>query len=159
MIVSKQTDRLRFFSELYEGAKNHLSEVTDALRRHYEQYKGSDEIDGSTERATAVRNITYEIVESQISSDVPAPKVEAKRYSLRHDRNATGIERLCAKVRDELPFESYNDIDERYTYIYGGSVWLVEWDSDLEDARGARRRARQLSLPDRLLPAAAYHGD
>lgn len=134
MIVSKQTDRLRFFSELYEGAKNHLSEVTDALRRHYEQYKGSDEIDGSTERATAVRNITYEIVESQISSDIPAPKVEAKRYSLRHDRNATGIERLCAKVRDELPFESYNDIDERYTYIYGGSVWLVEWDSDLEDA-------------------------
>ena len=79
MIVSKQTDRLRFFSELYEGAKNHLSEVTDALRRHYEQYKGSDEIDGSTERATAVRNITYEIVESQISSDIPAPKVEAKR--------------------------------------------------------------------------------
>ena len=134
MQIDKHTDRLRFFSDLYENAKNHLAEVMDTLRRHYEQYKGSDLIDGSTERACAVRNITYEIVESQVSSDIPAPKVEAKRYSLRHDRNATGIERLCAKVRDELPFEEYNDIDERYTYIYGGSVWLVEWDSQKEEA-------------------------
>ena len=134
MQIDKHTDRLRFFSDLYENAKNHLAEVMDTLRRHYEQYKGSDLIDGSTERACAVRNITYEIIESQVSSDIPAPKVEAKRYSLRHDRNATGIERLCAKVRDELPFEEYNDIDERYTYIYGGSVWLVEWDSQKEEA-------------------------
>ncbi len=134
MLIDKHTDRLAFFTDLYENAKNSLSEVMDRLRRHHEQYKGSDEIDGSTERATAVRNITYEIIESQVNSDIPAPKVEAKRYSLHHDRNATGIERLCAKVRDELPFEELNDIDERYTYIYGGSVWLVEWDSALSDA-------------------------
>ncbi len=134
MLIDKHTDRLRFFSDLYESAKDSLSEVMDRLRIHYEQYKGSDEIDGSTERAQAVRNITYEIIESQVNSDIPAPKVEAKRYSLHHDRNATGIERLCAKVRDELPFEELNDIDERYTYIFGGSVWLVEWDSSIEDA-------------------------
>ena len=135
MQIDKHTDRLRFFSDLYQNAKNQLSEVSDKLRRHYEQYKGSDLIDGSTERASAVRNITYEIVESQVNSDIPAPKVEAKRYSLRHDRNATDIERLLAKIRDELPFEELNDIDERYTYIFGGSIWLVEWDSDKEDAR------------------------
>lgn len=134
MVIDKQTDRLRFFSDLYERAKRHLATELDELRRHYEQYRGSDIIDGSTERATTVRNITYEIVESQISSDIPAPKVDAKRYSLRRDRNATGIERLCAKVRDELPFEEMNDIDERYTYIYGGSIWLVEWDSGIVDA-------------------------
>ncbi len=134
MLIDKHQDRLRFFQDLYESAKNSLSEVTDRLRIHYEQYKGSDEIDGSTERAQAVRNITYEIIESQVNSDIPAPKVEAKRYSLHHDRNATGIERLCAKVRDELPFEELNDIDERFTYIFGGSVWLVEWDSTIVDA-------------------------
>ncbi len=133
MLIDKHTDRLAFFQSLYETAKSNLSEVMDHLRRHYEQYKGSDEIDGSTERATTVRNITYEIIETQVNSDIPAPKVEAKRYSLHHDRNATGIERLCAKIRDELPFEELNDIDERYTYIYGGSVWFVEWDSTLTD--------------------------
>ena len=134
MYIDKHTDRLAFFSDLYESAKNSYATTLDALTIHYEQYKGSDKIDGSTERAQAVRNITYEIVESQISSDIPAPKVEAKRYSIRHDRNATAIERLCAKVRDELPFEEFNDIDERYTYIFGGSVWLVEWDSQRVDA-------------------------
>ncbi len=134
MLIDKHTDRREFFANLYESAKNSLAEVMDDLRRHYEQYKGSDEIDGSTERASAVRNITYEIIESQVNSDIPAPKVEAKRYSVRHDRNATSVERLCSKIRDELPFEELNDIDERYTYIYGGSIWLVEWDDTIADA-------------------------
>lgn len=134
MYIDKHTDRLRFFSELYESAKNSRSDVAASLTRHWNQYCGSDEIDGSAERAQAVRNITYEIIESQINSDIPAPKVDAKRYSVRHDHNATAIERLCAKVRDELPFEEFNDMDERYTYIFGGSVWLVEWDSERVDA-------------------------
>lgn len=141
MFIDRHTDRLSFFADLYENAKNSLAEVLDTLRMHYEQYKGSDLIDGSTERAQAVRNITYEIIESQVNSDIPAPKVDAKRYSIRHDRNAAAVERLCAKVRNELPFEEHNDMDERYTYIYGGSVWLVEWDSSYSEA-GERGRVR-----------------
>ena len=35
-------------------------------------------------------------------------------------------------MRDRLPFEEMNDLDERYTYIYGGSVWFVEWDNTLD---------------------------
>lgn len=134
MYIEKGINRLHFFSSLYESAKSTLSPLLDALRVHHEQYKGSDEIDGSTERASAVRNITYELIESQIHSDIPAPRVDAKRYSHRHDRNAISIERLCQKIRDDLPFEEHNDIDERYTYIYGGSIWLVEWDSEREEA-------------------------
>ncbi len=134
MYIEQGMDRLRFFSQLYESAKSNLSPLLDTLRTHYEQYKGSDEIDGSTERACAVRNITYELIESQVHSDIPAPRVDTKRYSTRHDRNAISIERLCQKVRDDLPFEEHNDIDERYTYIFGGSIWLVEWDSEKQEA-------------------------
>lgn len=134
MYIDKQEDRLGFFQKLYENAKTSLSEVLGTLDTYYEQYKGSDKIDGSTERAQAVRNITYELIESQVSSDIPAPKVQAKRYSRRHDHNAVSIERLCSKIRDELPFEELNDIDERYTYVFGGSVWLVEWDHEKEEA-------------------------
>ena len=96
------------------------------------QYKGDAEIDGSTVNALTVRNITYEIVESQVSSDIPMPKADASSYSERRSRNAESIERLCRSIRRQLPFDELNDIDERYTYIYGGSVWYVDWDNSAE---------------------------
>ena len=138
MKIEEGVSRLSFFSSLYEEAKERLSGIGEALEKHERQYRGDDRIDGSDERATAVRNITYEIVESQVSSDIPQPKVTAAEYSEERERLAHAIERLCTAVRDELPFEEMNDFDERYTYVYGGSVWLVEWEED-EDRRGGVR--------------------
>ncbi len=126
---TSKTSRLEFFRDLYESATNANADVYSALERSMEQYRGSSEIDGSTERALTVRNITYEIVESQISSDIPMPKAEPASYSEERSRCAHTIERLLASVRDRLPFERMNDIDERYTYVYGGSVWYAEWDN------------------------------
>ncbi len=124
--------RLEFFAALYENAKNSNSEAESLYERHMKQYRGSEDIDGSSERAVTVRNITYEIVESQVSSDIPHPKVDAACYSEKRSRNALAIERLLYSVRDKLPYEEMNDIDERYTYIFGGSVWYVEWDNSLK---------------------------
>ena len=128
-------ERLLLFSDLYENAKAAYADSLEAFERHYAQYKGSDAIDGSTERACAVRNITYEIIESQISSDIPPPKVDSACYSERRDRNAKSIERLLCAVRDKLPYERMNDLDERYTYIYGTSVWYAEWDNSIKIGR------------------------
>ena len=128
-------ERLEFFTELYEHAKNSYSEALSLYERHMNQYRGSSEIDGSSERALTVRNITYEIIESQVSSDIPHPKVDAACYSERRMRNALSIERLLSSIRDKLPYEAINDVDERYTYIYGGSVWYVEWDNTLRLGR------------------------
>lgn len=124
--------RLEFFRDLYESAMNNSSELFSSLERAMNQYRGSREIDGSDEQSITVRNITYEIVESQISSDIPMPKADASSYSEARNRNAHAIERLLRSVRDKLPFEDMNDIDERYTYIYGGSVWYAEWDGSDE---------------------------
>lgn len=127
--------RLDFFSSLYENAKNCYSDSIRDYERHMSQYRGSTGIDGSSEPACTVRNITYEIVESQVSSDIPRPKVDAACYSERRDRNALAIERLLCSVRDKLPFEEMNDVDERYTYVFGGSVWYVEWDNAMKLGR------------------------
>ena len=123
--------RLDFFTSLYEKAKSAHGEACELFKRHTEQYRGSAEIDGSQERASTVRNITYEIIEAQVSSDIPHPKVDPACYSERHGRNALAIERLLYSVRDKLPYEELNDLDERYTYIFGGSVWYVEWDNEI----------------------------
>ena len=124
--------RLDFFAELYENAKNNYSDSLELYERHMKQYRGSPEIDGSSEDAITVRNVTYEIIESQVSSSIPHPKVDAACYSEKSNRNAQSVERLLASIRDKLPYEELNDIDERYTYIFGGSVWYVEWDNTIK---------------------------
>ena len=132
MNLSHYTDRLSFFSALYRESRDRQSPLYERLTRHYEQYKGAKTLDGAREDALVVRNITYELIESQVSTQIPAPAAEARYYTEQNDRNAKAIERLCSTLRRDLPFESLNDIDERYTYIYGGSVWFAEWDEEIE---------------------------
>ena len=127
-----EAQRLEFFKALYQCAENSYAQQLEDFDRAMKQYKGSTEIDGSDEAAITVRNITYEIVESQVSSSIPSPKADAASYSEKRGRNATSIERLCRSIRSRLPFEEMNDMDERYTYIYGGSVWYIDWDNTSE---------------------------
>jgi hypothetical protein len=123
--------RLDFFKNLYEESKSALQDVFEKMKKNYEQYKGSKKIDGSNEEATHVWNITYELTESQVTTYIPSPSVSPKMISDVTERNAKSIESLLRNKRDELSFEKMNDLDERYTYIYGGSVWLIEFDNSI----------------------------
>ena len=124
--------RREFFDDLYHAARAKSADLYDELDRHFEQYCGSTALDGATEEASVVRNITYELIESQVSSYIPTVKVTAEALGDEGVRRARSIERLAANIRDRLPFEELNDLDERYTYVYGGSVWLVEWDNSIQ---------------------------
>ena len=123
--------KLDFFKNLYHEAKTSAKERIDLMEQHYDQYRGDNKIDGSTAKAERVRNITYELVESQVTGYIPSPKVKPKMWSEKNERNAKSIETLLRNKRDELPLEYLNDLDERYNPIYGGSVWLVEWDDSI----------------------------
>lgn len=124
-------ERLDFFQTLYDQAKASAEAAYKDFEKYLRQYKGSPEIDGSAVEASQVRNVTYELIESQVASYIPTPSVSPKVYSDKNERNAKSIETLLSCKRDELPFEKMNDMDERYSPIYGGSVWLVEWDESI----------------------------
>ena len=127
--VRGEAERVEFFQALYDEARASMEQHYEDLDQHYEQYKGSKKIDGSAEEASVVRNITYELIESQVSSYIPNPSVTPRITSEQSERLAKGIETLCKAIRNTQPFEKMNDLDERYNPIYGGSVWLVEWDN------------------------------
>ncbi len=133
-----KTLTLDTFKELYEAAERYHADALLDMEKNMRQYLGSAEIDGSAEPAATVRNITFEIVESEISPNIPMPRVEPFSYSERHDKCARAIEQLCIALRAKLPFEEMNDKDERYTYIMGGSIWYAEWDSGLPGGGGVR---------------------
>lgn len=126
------TTKLSFFQDLYHEARSALDAIFEKLTRHSEQYKGSPKIDGSSVEASHVWNITYELIESQVTTYIPNANVSPKMQSERNERNAKSIETLLRNKRDELPFEKMNDMDERFSYIYGGSIWLVEWDDSIK---------------------------
>jgi len=128
MIIDNE-NKLAFFEDLYKTAKAQKTDIEVAMQRNKAQYDGSDEIDGSSEKAKVVRNITYELIESQVSSTIPAPSVNSQVWSEREERNAKNAEQLLTALRNKLPFEKHNDLDERYSPIYGASVWLIEWDN------------------------------
>lgn len=131
MKIEIDDTKITFFQELYHEARSFSDEMYEKLEQHYQQYKGSTKIDGSDVGATQVRNITYELVESQVTSYLPNPAVTPKMFSEKNERNAKSIEYLLRNKRNELPFEKLNDLDERYNPIYGGSVWLIEWDNSI----------------------------
>lgn len=131
MRVDKE-NKLQFFQDLYADAKGQTETILEDFGKWRKQYKGSLEIDGGTEDAKTGRNITYELIESQFSSYLPVTAVTPEIYSEKNERNAKSIEKLLRNKRNRLPFEKMNDIDERYSPIYGGSIWLVEWDNSIK---------------------------
>lgn len=145
-------ERLQFVQDLYTQAKNHLADEIENMDRHNRQYLGSREIDGSHVEASVVRNITYELIESQVSSHIPSCQCRAGSYSAQNDRCAKSMERYLNMQRDRLPFERINDMDERYTYIYGGSPWLVEWDETVKTHYTSGNVAITLISPQDFFP-------
>ena len=74
-----------------------------------------------------VRNICSEMIESQVNSSLPAPKVTAVRPE--DEPLAKIIEDMLRNEMDRLPFEQLNDMMERTVPIQGGAAYLVEWDN------------------------------
>ena len=77
-------------------------------------------------KSSNVRNIVYELIESQVDSTVPMPRVEAI-----HEEDKDLARNIEAVLRHEISIQSLqelNDLQERTVPIEGGSLWLVEWD-------------------------------
>ena len=130
MIHFGNSSKLDYFRELQREWASKNSKETDLMERNYAQYHGSKEIDGAPEApATVVRNITYELIESQISTNIPTPKVSPKRWTEGNGRLAHRIELSLRSVRDELPFEEMNDLEERLVPIHGASARIIDWDN------------------------------
>lgn len=114
-----------------------------AMREEFERmdkrtalYNGTREIEKTPDaksskaaaQASGVRNIVAELMEAQVDSSFPMPKVTARRQE--HEELAKTLEDFLRNETDRLPFEMLNDMDERITPIQGGDIFLVEWDSD-----------------------------
>ena len=78
----EQNKTLQNWQEKYENAKTKYADDLNAMESHEKYYLGDratqgnpNSKDGSKKLAINVRNIVYELIESQVDSSVPMPKV------------------------------------------------------------------------------------
>lgn len=128
----KGQDRARrdFWQARLDDARRHYADKRARMDRREDCYKGTRQIPaaggGAAKAAGNVRNIVYELIESQVDASVPQPKVTAIHPE---DKPlAQKIEAmLLAQIR-QLNFKEMNDEQERTVPIQGGDFWHVEWD-------------------------------
>lgn len=119
--------------------QDRLARAESAYSGEYEKfdhrerlYRGERSIKGMTRddrdaKAPHIRNICAEIIEAQIDSSIPQPKVTARREK---DRDkAKLIEDMLRNELDRMNFEEMNDMMSRTIPIQGGAGFLVEWDN------------------------------
>ena len=117
-------EKYRIAADKFQAVKNAMDE-REAIRLGTKELKNKN--GGRAKPASNVRKIAYELIESQVDSSIPMPKVTATRE--RDVLQAKSLENKLRNELDRLPFEAINDEQERICPTQGGVLFLVEWDS------------------------------
>ena len=130
--MKTKEDKLRLWQERLTTNEAAYSEELGKMDQRERMYQGDRKlkqiVKGDTKcEAVHVRNIVAELIEAQIDSAIPQPKVTA-RYK-KDEKLAKTIEDMLRNEIDRLPFEYMNDMAERAVPIQGCVGYLVEWDN------------------------------
>jgi len=119
-----------------ENARIAYSSVLSEVKKMQGIYEGTREVNGNPNTNVAakdlainVRNIAYELIESQVDSSIPMPKVTAIHEE--DEQLARSIERALVNKVKLLKLSIINDKMERTVPVQGGDFFMVEWDNDL----------------------------
>ena len=125
-------EALLLWRDRFAAAREAYARALERFDERERLYLGTREIrgaaDGRTKPAGNVRNIVYELIESQIDSSVPLPKVDALRENAA--RVAPLVEDCLRADLGRLDFARINDQQERTCPIQGMSFFEVFWDAD-----------------------------
>ena len=131
----QDNDKLRLWQGRFQAAKTAAEDDRNRMDRREELYAGKiddagiDEVSGVERKTPRVRNICAEMIESQVSADVPMPKVTALEEE---DEWLAGI--IEDMLRDDirrLRAQTMTDLMQRTVPIQGGGYWLTDWDNTI----------------------------
>lgn len=156
-------DKLAEAQEYYSRASNAHSAKRDDFRKYNDQYNGSHEIDGfitneegevveKAKAADTVWNISFELLEGSIDTDLPQPFVTPEMRCEHNIRNARRIENLIKMLMDKYPFEEYNDEQERSTKKFGTSAVNIEWDTNVTTRSTVGEATVEIMRPHNIYP-------
>ena len=135
IIDPKKSKKLNHWKRKYEEAKSRYSNDLAKMREYENLYNGDRAVNINPNNGTGkakkvsinVRNIVYELIESQVDSSIPMPKVTPI-----HEEDGELAKIIEIALQNEirrLHFNVLNDKSERTVPIQGGDFVHVEWDN------------------------------
>lgn len=129
---SKDKRDMYYWRDKFEtAAANYDVEVFDTFEALYRgTHETTREVNsqeqGATAKSNLVRNISYELVESQINTDVPMPVVKPRKPGF--ENQAKMVQEKIISDFNVLKIDKIIDKSERDTYAHGFSILLLTWD-------------------------------
>ena len=124
-VKDEKNENLEKWQGRLASARSAYSAELDKMRQREKMYYGSHEIINGKKQATNVRNAVYELIESQVDTSVPQPKVTAT-----HKEDTELAKRIENALRNEMrrmSMTQLNDSAERTVPVQGGDFYHVEW--------------------------------
>lgn len=124
-VKDEKNENLEKWQGRLASARSAYSAELDKMRKREKMYYGSHEIINGKKQATNVRNAVYELIESQVDTSVPQPKVTAI-----HAEDTGLAKRIENALRNEMrrmSMTQLNDSAERTVPVQGGDFYHVEW--------------------------------
>ena len=131
----KTATKLSKWKKKFTEAKNQYSEELERMKENEKLYAGDHYVNRSrskgggksAKQSENVRNIVYELIETQVDSSIPMPKVTPIHEE--DEELAKYIEMALENEIRLLHFNVLNDKSERTVPIQGGDFLHVEWDN------------------------------
>lgn len=153
LLPTENDKKLDKWKSRLEKARLAYADALDMIKRNEALYDGTKLVETSVngyskKEAVNVRNICYELIETQNDASVPMPKVTAVNEG--DELLAKKIERALMSKMKQQKFAIMNDLMERTVHIQGGDFFYVEWDNSLGshtnigDVRVTEKHPRQV---------------
>lgn len=141
-------ERLRLAEAAYAAEQSRMSRREELLEGSHAILDANGQ--KARKQATHVRNVCFEIVETQVDSNIPQPKVTAVRQE--DEKLAKLVEDMLRNLLDRLPMERLNDEAERISPTQGGYGLLVDWDSQAAGRGWLGELKVSLLHPRKIIP-------
>lgn len=150
------------WKRVLEKDRQAYESIKECMVQNESLYRGDREIAPNpnsrqpvTKLATNIRNMVYELIESQADSSIPRPKITPIHAG--DEKLARIIEQVLENEIRLLHFNTLNDLQERTVPVVGGSLFLVEWDKN----KGFHCNLGGLNVsgihPSEIIPQAGVH--
>lgn len=164
--MKQDEKKLRLWQDRLTAAENAIEGERARMQKREKLYEGDHTIygtggraqadgEGGISEATHVRNVCFEMVETQVDSTIPSPKVTAVRPE--DEELADIVENLLRDVLDRLPMERINDEGERISPVQGGHGLLVDWLDSVSGRDWLGDLRVQLMHPRCIVPQAGVY--
>lgn len=155
-LISFEKFSLADWKNKYEEAKSAYNSELVNMDKNWGQYIGDHAIynaDGTQGKDSKHnRNFTYELIETQVGTNIPLPKVSSPSRDPKKIYRAKIIEAFLREWEKTVPTEQINDIDDRNCKVLGSSFTLTYWDSNKRTNSYVGMPAVKVLHPKQVIP-------